>query len=376
MIYTFYSYKGGVGRSMALANIAELFYRANLKVLIIDWDLEAPGIERFFFTDIDEKRREEFYDKPGIIDMLLLYKQKMSQEIIDFNGINLLPFQNLEEIVFDVYPKSIEENTEGKLCILSAGKRPKGHFREYANAVINFDWKDFYKNWQGELYFEWLREQFERIADVVLIDSRTGVTEMGGVCTYQLADVVVMLCSANEQCLEGTQKMLLNLKKPEVKQNRERDLEVVVVPARLETSESDRLNKFQKQFLFKFFPEEKAEDPTNSFSQLAIPYVARYSYEETLAIREKDQYVAKFLVTPYFKLAVKIAHLAPSNSSVQKAKLYDPNIIWLVDSPTTENKDPINSWICIGGRDGEPVHSEKTNYSDKCDFCGLSRPEN
>ena len=49
MIYTFYSYKGGVGRSMALANIAECFCAQGLRVLMIDWDLEAPGLESFFF---------------------------------------------------------------------------------------------------------------------------------------------------------------------------------------------------------------------------------------------------------------------------------------------------------------------------------------
>jgi MinD-like ATPase involved in chromosome partitioning or flagellar assembly len=48
MIYTFYSYKGGVGRSMALVNIAELFYQNGLNVLMVDFDLEAPGLERYF----------------------------------------------------------------------------------------------------------------------------------------------------------------------------------------------------------------------------------------------------------------------------------------------------------------------------------------
>ena len=42
MIYTFYSYKGGAGRSMALANVARWFYLQGLRVVMIDWDLEAP----------------------------------------------------------------------------------------------------------------------------------------------------------------------------------------------------------------------------------------------------------------------------------------------------------------------------------------------
>jgi len=41
-VITFYSYKGGTGRTMALANVATLLSN-KYKVLIIDWDLEAPG---------------------------------------------------------------------------------------------------------------------------------------------------------------------------------------------------------------------------------------------------------------------------------------------------------------------------------------------
>ena len=51
LIYTFYSYKGGVGRSMALANVAEYFYLKGLRVVMVDWDLEAPGLESFFYED-------------------------------------------------------------------------------------------------------------------------------------------------------------------------------------------------------------------------------------------------------------------------------------------------------------------------------------
>ena len=48
---TFYSYKGGNGRTMALSNVATLLAQQNPKdkILMIDWDLEAPGLHRFFF---------------------------------------------------------------------------------------------------------------------------------------------------------------------------------------------------------------------------------------------------------------------------------------------------------------------------------------
>ena len=44
MIITLYSFKGGVGRSMALANISDVLARRGLRVLVMDFDLEAPGL--------------------------------------------------------------------------------------------------------------------------------------------------------------------------------------------------------------------------------------------------------------------------------------------------------------------------------------------
>ena len=63
MIYNFYSYKGGVGRSLALANVAELFWQKGKNVLVVDWDLEAAGLEKFF---IPPQQFDEFLAKPGL----------------------------------------------------------------------------------------------------------------------------------------------------------------------------------------------------------------------------------------------------------------------------------------------------------------------
>ena len=54
MIYTFYSYKGGVGRSTALAYVAQRLSLQGLRVLIVDWNLQSPGLESFFFGRVDE----------------------------------------------------------------------------------------------------------------------------------------------------------------------------------------------------------------------------------------------------------------------------------------------------------------------------------
>lgn len=55
-IITFYSYKGGTGRSMALANMAWILASNGKRVLVVDWDLEAPGYIDFFIHSLTTKR--------------------------------------------------------------------------------------------------------------------------------------------------------------------------------------------------------------------------------------------------------------------------------------------------------------------------------
>ncbi len=289
MIFTFYSYKGGVGRSMALANVAELFYQVGLKVLMVDWDLEAPGLERFFPIDADD-----ILGKPGVIDLLLDYKQQMSQDMLNLKGGDKLPFQRPTELMTNIYPNASEK---GKLYLLTAGKRANKHFEKYANTVLTFDWQDFYQNWEGGLYFDWLRQQFEEVADVILIDSRTGITEMGGICTYHLADVIVMFCTPSQQCMNGTYKMAQNFISSKVKKLRgERRLDILVIPARIERAESSLMDNFQQEFLNKFktfIPNKKLTENIDDIAQklwetLRIPYVPKYAYNEILAVREGE----------------------------------------------------------------------------------------
>ena len=278
MIFTFYSYKGGVGRSMTLANIAELFYQEGLKVLMVDWDLEAPGLERYFPI-----KQDDALNNRGLLDLILSYKDLMSQELKEEDPLNL---EDPEKILIDIYPKG-----KGKLQLLTAGQRLGDKFSSYSQSVVSFDWKDFYENWEGERYFEWLRSRFEAIADIVLIDSRTGVTEIGGVCTYQMADTVLMFCAPNYQNLHGIHEMATRLMSPKVGDLRGgRPLKVIVIPARVERSDSKLLDDFKLQFLESFkeivFPSGLS---AQSLWELGISYVPKYALAELVAIREERE---------------------------------------------------------------------------------------
>src|SRR6266849_2694910 len=350
MIYTFYSFKGGVGRSMAMANVAEWFYQQGLRVVIIDWDLEAPGLENFFYST--DAEIEGVRSKLGLIDMLMAYKRifprlrfpdSTSAERGESNNskpasapensandwLQLLR-DNLPPILDVLYPIHAPNPTFGgkgaALWLIPAGWRSGDRFPLYAQAVQSFDWTEFYTSYEGAAYFDWMREQLlvPDLADVVLIDSRTGVTEMGGVCTRQMADIVVSFCVPNSGNLGGVQMMAKSFTRPELVEERQRPLEMVVVPSRLDISEvNDRLafEELFRQILDGFTPSAfKSVDST--FWDLQIQYVPKFAYREGLAIG--DPRVPE-LDKAYKKLAAHLALLAQGASGERvRTKFADP----------------------------------------------------
>jgi hypothetical protein len=278
--------------------------------------VEAPGLERFF---PDSKAVQK---KLGIMDMLLDYKRQMSENvsIIDEKSF---PFLKPKDLAIDVYLEDPMSSIEGKLLLLTAGNRSDEHFAEYVSSVLNFDWRDFYLNWSGGFYFEWLRRQFEQMADIVLIDSRTGITEMGGVCTYQFADVVVMFCAPNAQNIEGINKMAFELNRSGVEKARQgRPLNLIIVPSKVDiTAEGNQLNDFYSLFnryFSGFIPKNllisennlpsftiKPEEKINPFWNLLIPYIPYYSFNEHVVVK-KWETASKPLIDAYVALGEAI----------------------------------------------------------------------
>ncbi|WP_158710408.1 ParA family protein, partial [Streptomyces sp. NRRL F-5126] len=75
-IVTFYSYKGGTGRTMALANTAWILASAGHRVLAVDWDLDAPGLDRFFHPFLDE---EKLRITPGVLELVSRFSESLVQ---------------------------------------------------------------------------------------------------------------------------------------------------------------------------------------------------------------------------------------------------------------------------------------------------------
>jgi cellulose biosynthesis protein BcsQ len=322
MIGTFYSYKGGVGRSMALANIADLLARSGLRVLMVDFDLEAPGLEHFFPVSGDWVRGRE-----GLLDLLLAYRYSMSA--VSSGSEERDAFRDLDRYITTIYPDRPES---GCLDLLSAGqRRTDDQLLSYGLELRQFDWLDFYFNWSGELFFEWFRKTATELYDIVLVDSRTGVTEMGGICAYQLADVVIAFCAPNLQNVDGTETMVRHFLSPSVTAvRRDRPIDVLVVPARIEQEDSTLSTAFERRFEERFaaFQPAALTDAGLTFWDLRIPYEPRYAFDEQVVTDPDRAEERRGLAASYGHLLSAIALLAPSESPIAAQRpvetRYDP----------------------------------------------------
>ncbi|HEX6625791.1 MAG TPA: pentapeptide repeat-containing protein, partial [Pyrinomonadaceae bacterium] len=207
-IVTFYSYKGGVGRSMALANTAALLARWGYRTLIVDWDLEAPGLENFYR---EYSSLQSVPDEKGVVDIISAAYPMMEPEGGDGHAGEAPRQQEEVEAPAEVelppwrdYVVSIKigfrDKAEGTLHLLTAGQRSSP---EYFRKVRRFDVQDFYREQRGGYFIERLRREWKTEYDVVLIDSRTGVTDIGGICTIQLPDILVLIFTSTEHGLVG-----------------------------------------------------------------------------------------------------------------------------------------------------------------------------
>ena len=141
MITTFYSYKGGVGRSQLCANIASyLCHRKDKKILLMDWDFEAPGLHYFFNKSNNDIGNE------GTIELLESYT-KMMRTVSDISEENYT-FYNSASII-----PLVQSGGQGKIDLIPAGN----YNDSYVFKINNFDWYEFYELLDGKVYIEALK---------------------------------------------------------------------------------------------------------------------------------------------------------------------------------------------------------------------------
>jgi hypothetical protein len=170
----FFSIKGGVGRSTALAAAAWSMAQAGQRVLVLDLDLESPGLSSAL---LPAERRPTF----GICDWLV-------EDLVD-NGAAVLADMTASSTLA----------RDGEIWVVPAhGREPGAYVSKLGRA------------WMPKLRSDGERESWsQRLSrlidalenrwhpDVILIDSRAGIDEIASSCVTGLGAGLVLLFALN-----------------------------------------------------------------------------------------------------------------------------------------------------------------------------------
>jgi len=280
-IVTFYSYKGGTGRSMALANVAWALASNRQRVLVIDWDLEAPGLHRYFRAFLSDKELTEPESK-GLIEFVRNYAMLASTPPADGERASKWyePHAQIWKWATPLrWPRGPILNfaNRGEIQFVPAGRQGP----DYAERINTFDWYSLYQAHGGDRFFQSVREQAKREFDYVLIDSRTGVSDTSGICTIQMPDILVVCYTYNVQSILGASDIARRVL------NKRPGLAVFPVAMRVEFTETDSLIPMRKLARERFGDLVTTANHGEYFDKTEVPYYPKYSFFERLAAFEE-----------------------------------------------------------------------------------------
>ncbi len=177
----FFSIKGGVGRSTALAVTAWSLAEQGKKVLVLDLDLESPGLSSNL---LPEDRRPTY----GITDWLV-------EDLVD-NGNTILS---------DMVATSLLSRN-GDIWVVPA------HGREFGEYISKLG-RVWMPKTSADGHRESWADRLERLIsnleqahqpDIILIDSRAGIDEIASTCiTHLKADLILLFALAGAQTWTG-----------------------------------------------------------------------------------------------------------------------------------------------------------------------------
>ncbi|MDJ1172109.1 AAA family ATPase [Roseofilum sp. BLCC_M154] len=179
IVTTFYSLRGGVGRSTALAYTAQILASRGRTVLCVDLDLEAPGLAALW------GKEDEIEEGQGLVSILLSLDR----------GEN----PNIQNHIIRV------SETEEIYC-LPAGL-PNANYARLLNFIDPGAW---YREDQNPLrqLIEALSHNLTFKPDVILLDARTGITPLNAPLLFDLADLAIIVFFPHPQTLVGTGELV------------------------------------------------------------------------------------------------------------------------------------------------------------------------
>jgi len=191
----FYSFKGGVGRTQTLFNVAKCLAEKGKRLLIVDFDLYAPGLSYL----ANSTEGNNYYFLEFLIDIFKGSKKEQDiykQEIVD--NLYLIPAFDMRDLM--PYNKLLTELSKYLYSIKSESDK-----RVDQNTTVADDILDIIVYNLNTLDY-----------DYIFFDARTGITEVSDILFSYRVDLKVIISSYNQQNIDGTNAILQILSRQKI----------------------------------------------------------------------------------------------------------------------------------------------------------------
>ena len=259
IVASFYSLRGGVGRSTALAYTAYLLASAGRKVVCVDMDLEAPGLTALF------GKEKEIDDGMGLVHLLIAIDQGEKPDITK----HLLRVSE----TYDLY------------C-LPAGKINAN----YARILRFIDPESWYRVDRNPLrdLMDALSESLPFKPDVILLDARTGITQLSGPVLFDLSDISINVFFPHPQAETGTKALVKALLAAKTRRNFAPEIRFLVSP--IPSSRAPEVAQRYKKRAFKWISDWISpwkDNPRVNVDFLESDITHFVSYREVIATSDQ-----------------------------------------------------------------------------------------
>ena len=197
-IVGFYSFKGGLGRTTALVLTAMHLARTGAKVVLLDFDIEAPGLATLFVNDYPDLSKIG-----GVVDYLVdLSCIKYEDDII-----------KLEDYYYTINQQGIVGSMGGELLVFPASKMDESenlYMSKLSKLNLIFQSNSHFG---VDILLDRINSQLK--PDIILVDIRTGLNDIGGLFLSRYVSDAFLFFYGNQQNMFGLESLLPKLKSHE-----------------------------------------------------------------------------------------------------------------------------------------------------------------
>ena len=301
-IVSFFSFKGGVGRTSTLVATALTLARNGHRVAIVDLDLEAPGLATIFSPDSS--------DNIGVIDYLLEKKiqgndWKLRTNLLSISDRTLLGDDG--ESIQLLPAGTIDNNYLEKLARLD--------FQNLVNSELQSTMVDMLSELENAV----------RPLDFILMDARAGFHDIGGLAISNLCHAAVIFGTQSRQSWAGLTHVIRHLASPGIDDRLPLILAHSMAPSIGISGREQELTEFRERaydvFRENYYSVEEdvpnSNDREEPFFPVIVPYqeslrgdIALFSRNSTPEESDRLSGLVQVMTNqPYSELAEKLCGL-------------------------------------------------------------------